>query len=538
MDDHAGVAEPAQIDAVVVGAGFAGLYALYRLRAMGLSVRVFEAGDGVGGTWYWNRYPGARCDIESVDYSYSFSPELEQEWEWTERYPSQPELLRYLNHVADRFELRPHITLSTRVRAAEFDGDRWLVSTDYEQLRARFVIMATGCLSDARTPDLPGLADFTGSAFHTARWPEPEPDLTDRRVGVIGTGSSGVQVIPMLAERAGHVHVFQRTPAYSLPARNRALPADELAAIKSTYPERRAHSRRTIGGTVGLSHEVSQNPTLSVNPDLRRAEYARRWSYGGQAMVGAFVDLLTDPAANECAATFIRDRIAETVRNPDVAEALTPRDYPFAAKRPCIDTNYYDTYNRDDVTLVDLRAEPLRTITPTGIATTRAEYDLDTLVLATGFDAYTGALARIHIAGRDGVTLADKWAGGPRAYLGCTLAGFPNLFLVTGPGSPSVLTNMVLAIEQHIDWIADLLTHMDKHGFERAEPLVAAESAWAEQSDTLARRTLYYQANSWFLGANVPGKPRLFLPYVGGLGRFGKHLTTVSDGGYQELIFD
>jgi cyclohexanone monooxygenase len=527
-----------EFDAVVVGAGFAGLYALYRLRAMGMSVRVFEAGDGVGGTWYWNRYPGARCDIESVSYSYSFSEELQREWVWTERYPSQPELLRYLNHVADRFELWPDISLSTRVTDAEFDGDRWTVTTAAGQVSARFVIMATGCLSDARTPEIPGLADFTGQAFHTARWPEPDPDLTGKSVGVIGTGSSGIQVIPMLAERAERLYVFQRTPAYSLPARNRPLPAGELDTIKLHYPQRRAHARRTMSGVVPLSNEVSRHPTMSVDPDTRRAEYERRWGYGGQAMVGAFVDLLSDADANESAAEFIRAKISDTVRDPATAAALTPRDYPFAAKRPCIDTDYFATYNRDNVELVNLREEPLVEVTPGGVATERAEYGLDVLVLATGFDAFTGALSKIRIIGRDGATLTRKWTGGPSAYLGCTLAGFPNLFLVTGPGSPSVLCNMVLGIEQHIEWLAELLTHMDKHGYDRVEPSAEAERQWAEHSDALARRTLYYRANSWFLGANVPGKPRLFLPYVGGVGRFGKELATVADNGYRELCFE
>ena len=532
-----------RVDAVVVGAGFAGLYLLHRLRGLGLSVRVFEAGDSVGGTWYWNRYPGARCDIESLDYSYSFSEELQREWRWTERYPSQPEILRYLNHVADRFDLRREISFGTAVTSAVFDetAGRWTVGTDCEPpVSARFLVMATGCLSDARIPDFPGLEEFTGRWFHTARWPTDGVELRGQRVGVIGTGSSGIQIIPIVAQQAQQLTVFQRTPAYSLPAHNRPLEDAQQDLVKRDYPAYRQRARRTVTGVAPLPSPISRGSALAVDAHTRLHEYQRRWEHGGNALTGAFADLLVNPEANESAAQFVRDKIAAVVQDPATAKALSP-DYPYAAKRPCVDTDYYATFNRDNVTLVDLREQPLARITPRGVATEAltgaAEYELDTLIFATGFDAFTGALSAIDIQGRNGLTLAEKWAAGPRAYLGAVVAGFPNLFLITGPGSPSVLSNMVVSIEQHVEWISELLGQLQRHGHDLVEPAQQAEDEWLAHSAELARRTVYDDAKSWYLGANVPGKPRVFLPYVGGVGAFAKHCASVAAGGYRELVF-
>jgi cyclohexanone monooxygenase len=543
------VAAPARFDAVVVGAGFAGLYLLHKLRdQLGLKVRAIEAGDGVGGTWYWNRYPGARCDIESLDYSYGFSDELQQDWVWTERYPSQPEILRYLNHVADRFDLRPDITLATRVTAATFDEDSatWTVETTGAErdsstsLTARFVVMATGCLSDAKAPGIAGLDDFAGRLLHTARWPEDAPDFTGQRVGVIGTGSSGIQVIPVLAQQAEELYVFQRTPAYSLPAHNRPLSAAEQDKIKANYPEYREQSRWSLTGVLPLPSEVSHRPALEVDPQARRAEYQRRWDHGGNAITGAFRDLLGSLEANATVSEFVREKIAALVHDPETAARLTPH-YPYGAKRPCIDTGYFATYNRDNVRLVDLRAEPLTTVTPSGVRTLRdgeaTDYPLDVLVLATGFDAFTGSLSKIRITGPGGVTLASRWADGPQAFLGLAVAGLPNLFLITGPGSPAVLSNMVLSIEQHVEWIARLIEHVRAAGHTHVEVTREAEQAWTEHAAELAAATVYDSADSWYIGANVPGKPRVLLPYVGGVKAFRKRCEAVADGGYRGFAF-
>jgi cyclohexanone monooxygenase len=506
-----------ETDAVVVGAGFAGLYALHRLRGQGLSVRLYEAGDGVGGTWYWNTYPGARCDFESVDYSYSFDADLQQEWTWTERYPSQPEILAYLNHVADRFDLRRDIRLGTRVAAAHFDEEvnRWTVGTDAgERVSARFLVMATGCLSVPRVPDFPGLGDFRGRWFHTGNWPRDGVDFAGERVAVIGTGSSGIQVVPEIARQAEHLYVLQRTPSYVVPAQNGPLDPAVAAAIKADYAE---HRRRARESFLGVDLDPLDQPALSVDPEARQREYEERWRRGGSFLLGAYPDLLVDTEANDTLAQFIHGKIRETVRDPEIAELLTPRTYPVGARRLVVDTDYYATFNRDTVSLVDLRGTPLETITPTGFRTTAADYTVDSLVFATGFDAITGPLLAIDIRGCGGRPLADKWSAGPRAYLGVATAGFPNLFLVTGPGSPSVLSNMVLSAEQHVDWIAGCVAYLAEHGLARIEPTVAAEDAWAEHVGDLAGATVFPRAESWYVGANVPGKPRVFMPYVGGV---------------------
>jgi len=522
----------ADVDVVVVGAGFAGLYALHRLRGMGLSARAFEQAEDVGGTWYWNRYPGARCDVESIDYSFSFSEELQQEWSWTERYATQPEILRYLNHVADRFDLRPAITFGTRVVSAVYDepSARWLVETDRgHRVTARNCIMAVGCLSLGRIPDFPDLESFRGQAYHTGTWPRQGVDFTGLRVGVIGTGSSGIQVIPQIAQQAAHLTVFQRTPHYTIPAQHHRLDPEWLAEFKHQYAEYRGRMRVSRGG---VSRDYSERRALETPPEQRRRVYQARWNFGGAEILGSFADLLTDIEANQTVADFVAGKIREIVRDPDVADRLVPRGYPFGAKRLCVDTGYYDTYNRDNVTLVDVTATPVEAITPAGIKTSAAEHELDAIVFATGFDAMTGALLAMDIRGRGGLTLRQAWEAGPRTYLGLSVAGFPNLFIVTGPGSPSVLSNVVLSIEQHVEWITDFVAYLRKHDIDWAEPRTAAQDSWVAHVNDVASQTLFPVGNSWYLGANVPGKPRVFMPYIGGVGRYRAICDQVAAAGY------
>jgi cyclohexanone monooxygenase len=522
-----------QVDAVVVGAGFAGLYMLYRLRGLGLTAQGYEAGAGVGGTWYWNRYPGARCDVESMDYSYSFSEELQQEWRWSERYSAQPEILRYINHVADRFDLRRDIQFDTRVTAATFDEatGRWTVETDRgDRVSAQFCIMATGCLSDAQVPDIEGRDTFQGPWYHTGRWPHEGVDFTGQRVAVIGTGSSAIQSIPLIARQAAHVFVFQRTPNYSMPAHNAPLDPGHERRVKERYAEFRRAARES---RVGFVVERSGDSALAVTPEELRAEYERRWARGGLGFAFAYSDLLTSPDANETAAEFFRAKIRAIVRDPAVAEALVPRDYPLGTKRLCVDTDYYATFNRENVTLVDLRRTPIDAITPHGVRTTEREYAVDSLVFATGFDAMTGALLRIDIRGRGGESLRDTWGAGPRTYLGLAMAGFPNLFTITGPGSPSVLSNMIVSIEQHVDWISECLQYLRAHDRRVIEATREAEDAWVQHVDELGHMTLYPRAKSWYMGANVPGKPRIFMPYIGGVGVYRERCDAVAAGGYE-----
>jgi cyclohexanone monooxygenase len=522
----------ADVDVVVVGAGFAGLYALHRLRGMGLSARAFEQAEDVGGTWYWNRYPGARCDVESIDYSFSFSEELQQEWSWTERYATQPEILRYLNHVADRFDLRPAITFGTRVVSAVYDeaSARWLVETDRgHRVTARYCIMAVGCLSLGRIPDFPGLESFRGQAYHTGTWPRQGVDFTGLRVGVIGTGSSGIQVIPQIAQQAAHLTVFQRTAHYTIPAQHHRLDPEWLAEFKHQYAEYRGRMRVSRGG---VSRDYSERRALETPPEQRRRVYQARWNFGGAEILGSFADLLTDIEANQTVADFVAGKIREIVRDPDVADRLVPRGYPFGAKRLCVDTSYYDTYNRDNVTLVDVTAAPIEAITPAGIRTSDAEYELDAIVFATGFDAMTGALLAMDIRGRGGLTLRQAWEAGPRTYLGLSVAGFPNLFIVTGPGSPSVLSNVVLSIEQHVEWITDFVAYLRKHDIDWAEPRAQVQDSWVAHVNDVAAQTLFPVGNSWYLGANVPGKPRVFMPYIGGVGRYRAICDQVAAAGY------
>lgn len=520
------------VDVVIVGAGFAGLYMLHRVRELGLTARVLEAGGDVGGTWYWNRYPGARCDVESMQYSYQFSDELQQEWEWSERYASQPEILSYLNHVTDRFGLRPDIQFDTRVTDAVFDDAtrRWTVRTESgDALSAQFVIMATGCLSAANTPDIAGASSFTGPTYHTGRWPHAKVDFTGQRVGVIGTGSSAVQSIPVIAQEARDLVVFQRTATYSVPAWNGPLDPSEQKEIKAHYAAFRAANSQSfsaIGGTLPMS----ERQALEVSAEERQAEYAARWKEGGLSFLGSFSDLLFDPKANDTAAGYVRERIREIVRDPRTAEILCP-DQVIGCKRMCVDTEYYATFNRQNVRLVDLRETPIEAVTPTGITTTATHYELDAIIYATGFDAMTGALLRINICGRDGVSLREAWAAGPHSYLGLGVVGFPNLFTITGPGSPSVLTNMIVSIEQHVDWISRCVAYLRQNAYQCIEATEAAQSEWVEYVNAIAGVTLFPTCNSWYLGANVPGKPRVFMPCPG-FPPYAEQCQQVADGGY------
>jgi cyclohexanone monooxygenase len=505
-----------ELDAVVVGAGFAGLYMLHRLRGLGLSVRVFEAGGGVGGTWYWNRYPGARCDIESMEYSYQFSEELQQEWEWKERYAPQAEILEYANHVADRFDLRRDIQFDTRVESAHFDeaASRWSVKTSQGQhVSSQFCIMATGCLSSANMPDFPGLESFRGATYHTGRWPHEGVDFTGKRVGVIGTGSSAIQSIPEIAKQATHLTVFQRTPSYSVPAHNAALSPEEEARVKADYPAfRERNSQMPFGAFADLEDRPEE--ALQDSPAERQKTYEEGWRRGGLTFLACYKDLLFNKEANDTAAEFVRKKIQAAVHDPETARKLTP-DQVLGCKRLCADTNYFETYNLEHVELVDVSDEPIECLTPAGLRVDNREYELDAIVFATGFDAMTGALLSIDIRGENGLALTEKWSAGPRTYLGLMTAGFPNLFIVTGPGSPSVLANMVPAIEQHVNWIADCIEHLRSDDLRRIEAEPSAEDAWVDVVNGVANQTLYPQCNSWYLGANVPGKPRVFMPYIG-----------------------
>ncbi|HLZ83141.1 MAG TPA: NAD(P)/FAD-dependent oxidoreductase [Caulobacteraceae bacterium] len=525
------------LDVVVVGAGFAGMYMLHRLRGLGFSVRVYETGDGVGGTWYWNRYPGARVDVESQEYSYSFSDELEDEWQWSERYASQPELLRYANHVADRFDLRRDIRFETRVTAAHYDeaANRWTVATDRgERVSARFCIMATGCLSAIKEPDFPGRETFQGRSYQTSRWPAEGVDLSGQRVAVIGTGSSAIQSIPVIAEEAAHVTVFQRTPNYSVPAHNGPLDPVAIAAWKAERAENRRRQRASQGGF--LSSNPNPQSALEVDEETRRRVFEERWARGGFAIGGAFSDMVINPEANAVAAAFVAGKIREIVKDPRTADILTPKTYPFATKRLCVDTAYYATYNRPNVSLVDAAATPIEAITPTGLRTSERDFAFDAIVYAIGFDAMTGPLLRIDIRGRGGVGLGEVWAEGPKSYLGLMIAGFPNLFTITGPGSPSVLSNMIVSIEQHVEWISDCLSHLRDRRLGVIEAEAPAQAAWVAHVNENAAATLYPQANSWYMGANIPGKPRVFMPYVGGVGPYRETCDAVAANGYEGFV--
>jgi cation diffusion facilitator CzcD-associated flavoprotein CzcO len=536
MSDEAGKAyRTIELDALVVGAGFAGLYQLLCLRdRLGLSVKVLEAGGGVGGTWYWNRYPGARCDSESHVYWYTFSPELMREWEWSERYPGQAEILRYLNFVADKFDLKRDIQFNSRVTSAEYDeaANRWRVRTEQGEIFvAKFLVTAVGCLSTANVPKIHGLQDFKGDWYHTGHWPHEGVEFTGKRVGMIGTGSTGIQAAPVIAAQARHLTVFQRTANYSVPARNVPLAQEFKQYVKQNAQEIRATTHRTYNG---MAFKVEDRKAVETSPDEREQIYEAAWQRGGLQFRATFEDMLVSKEANDTAADFIKRKIRSIVKDPKTAAILADIDHPYAAKRPPIDTDYFETYNRPNVSLVDVKATPILRISQAGICTAEAEYPVDIIVFATGFDAMTGPLLRMNIRGRDGIALKDVWEAGPRNYLGLQVAGFPNLFTITGPGSPSVLCNMPVAIEQHADWITDCINHMRMNGLERIEARPEAVEKWVGEVNELANRTLLPMAkHSWYLGANIPGKPRVFMPYAGGMIRYREICQNVAARSYE-----
>jgi len=529
---HAGTQSESNLDLIIVGAGFAGMYMLHRARGLGLAARVFEAGSGVGGTWYWNRYPGARCDVESMQYSYQFSDELAAEWEWSERYSPQPEILEYANHVTDRFDLRGDMQFDTRVERAHFDeaSGRWNVTTsDGGQWSAQFVVMATGCLSSANKPKFDGLESFRGDTYHTGQWPHEGVDFTGKRVGVIGTGSSAIQSIPIMAAQADHLTVFQRTPNYMVPAHNGALDQGYAAEVKADYGALRDRARTRPGG---IDIEINMAPAMEAGDAARREVYESKWARGGFGFMGAYGDLMLDQAANDTAAEFVRGKIRDVVDDPDVADLLSPHNI-FGCKRLCVDTNYWQTYNRSNVKLIDVSEEPIERLTPGGLRARGEDFEFDAIVFATGFDAMTGALLRIDIQGVGGEKLVDKWAEGPKSYLGLSVAGFPNLFTVTGPGSPSVLTNMLPSIEQHVNWISDCLDYIRQHGHAQINPEAVAEEDWVAHVREIAGLSLRATCSSWYVGANIPGKPRVFMPYMGGYPAYLEKCSEVVENGYQ-----
>ena len=528
-----------QVDVVVVGAGFSGLYALYRLRKAGFKVIVLEKADDVGGVWYWNLYPGARCDAPSIEYSFSI-PELQEEWTWSEKFAPQPEIRAYAEFVADRLDLRPDIAFNTEVTAAIFDEETttWRVTgADGATYRASYLVMASGALSVAKTVDIPGIEDFSGLCLSTSSWPREGVVLSGKRVGVVGTGSSGVQVITALAPEVDELVVFQRTPPFCLPARNASLPADEVARVKREYPQIRARQRRTPSG--GDRSDPNLQPAAVDVPDTERTQvFERAWSKGATTLLLSFKDLQTDERAAAMAGDFVKDKIDEIVKDPVTADRLKPTDYLIGTRRIVLDTGYYESFNLAHVDLVDLRADPIVEVTAAGVRTASDERELDVLILATGFDALTGALTAMEITGRGGQVLRDQWANGPRTWLGIMVAGFPNLFTITGPGSPSVLTTMFTSIEQHVDWVTDLLTHMRASGRTVVDADRDCQDSWVDHVREVAERSLMARASSWYLGANVPGKPRVFLPYIGGAHRYRAISDAVAAADFLGLQFD
>ncbi|MBW0101655.1 NAD(P)/FAD-dependent oxidoreductase [Pseudonocardia sp. KRD291] len=524
------------LDALIVGAGFSGLYMLHRLRdTLGMRAQVVESADDVGGTWYWNRYPGARCDSESYFYSFSdrLSQELLQEWTWSERFAGQPEILSYLQHVAQRYDLRRDIRFSTTVTAATWDGEgnRWHVETgDGATTTARHLVTAVGCLSTTNLPDFPGRDSFRGESYHTGRWPHEGVDFTGKRVAVIGTGATSVQAVPEIAEQAAHVVVLQRTPNYDISGGNRPMSEEDAREIKDNYADIWARTRET---GFGFPYDAPDRTALSVSDQERQEIFEEAWARGGFRLGTTFNDLLIDADANATAAEFLRSKIREKVRDPEVAAMLSPTDHPFFTKRPPLENGYYDTFNRDNVTLVDVRSTPIEAITENGVRVDGTDYEVDAIVYATGFDAMTGTLFRLNITGRDGVGLTEKWTDGPRTYMGLTTRGFPNLFMITGPQSPSVMSNMPVSIEQHVDWVTDCLRWMNERGLDRIEPTAEAEDGWVEHHTAVGNMTLLPQADSWWMGANIPGKQRSVYPYMGGVGVYRGLCDEVAAKGYE-----
>ncbi|MCM3180460.1 flavin-containing monooxygenase [Cytobacillus horneckiae] len=521
-------------DAIVIGAGFSGLYMLHRLREAGLSTRVFESNSDVGGVWYVNRYPGARCDSDSIIYNYTFSEEILQEWTWTSRFPEQEEILSYLNFVANKLDLRRDIQFNTRIIAAHYDeiNKRWRFQTEEgTSLTAKYFISGIGFLSTANIPKFKGLDSFKGDWYHTGNWPHEKVDFKGKRVGVIGTGSSGIQSIPIIAQEADHLTVFQRTPGYCTPARNHPYDPEFISKTKANYSKIRNHTRNSKGGY--LDTLINNRSALDDTLEERQREYEKVWEKGGFSMQVTYNDLMVNPEANDTAAEFIRSKISEIVNDQEVAEKLKPKYY-YGGKRPVLDTNYYETYNRENVALVDVKSAPIAEITPNGIRTTEHEYELDIIVFATGFDGMTGPLFKIDIRGKDGLSLKEKWVNGAKVktYLGIANAGFPNMFMITGPQSPSALSNLPVSIEQHVEWIGDCIEYLRKKGVETIEANIDAEEAWSKHCKELADQSLYTKADSWYTGANIEGKPRSFLIYIGGVQAYRQKCDEIAVRGY------
>ena len=526
------------VDVVVVGAGFSGLYLLYRLRKAGFSTRVFERGGDVGGTWYWNRYPGARCDVESLQYSYSFDEQLQQDWHWPEKFSAQPDILAYANYVADRFNLKKDIEFNIEVKASWFDEKlkTWKIATNTgEEINAQYFIMATGCISTTQIPNIKGLSDYVGNTFHTGDWPHEEVDFSGQSIAVIGTGSSGIQSIPVLAKQAKKLTVFQRTPNYSIPSQNEPMTKKYERSWKDVYSERRKEMRYSAHGSLKDLNDV---PALSVDEDQRQELYTKRWAIGGTGFLGSFNDLLTNADANYTAAEYVRQQIKRVVKDKETAEILCPRSYPIGTKRICIDTGYFETYNRENVKLVDISKKPIQRLVTDGIIVDDKLYAFDSIIFATGFDAMTGSIFNVDIKGRDGLALKEKWNAGPKTYLGLMSASFPNLFMITGPGSPSVKSNMIMSIEQHVDLVIETLLSMRRKGLSVVEPELEAENKWVDHVQEVANKTLFPQANSWYMGANIPGKPRLFMPYIGGVGAYREICEEIVANNYRGFKFE
>ncbi len=521
-----------QYDVAIVGAGFAGLYLLYRFRQLGFDARIWEAGTGVGGTWYWNRYPGARCDVESMQYSYQFDDDLQQEWNWSERYSPQPEILRYAEHVAERFGLLDGIDFEHRVETARYDEvtATWTLTAESgETLSARFCVMATGCLSVPNWPSIDGFDAFGGDIHHTALWPHDGVDFRGKRVAVIGTGSSAIQSIPVIAADADQLTVFQRTPNYSIPAHNRLVDPDYAAEIKAHYPELRARAKKRF---IGIEGRFNRSPAMEASEEERNAEYERRWQEGGLLFMQSFGDLLLNKEANDTLVAFVHNKIRSIVNDPETADILCPKNI-IGGKRMCLDTNYFASYNRENVQLVDIRKQSIKAINESGLRVGETQYDVNIIVIATGFDAMTGALTRIDIRGKDNAALRDRWRDGPSSYLGLAMADFPNLFTVTGPGSPSVLTNMLPTIEQHVDWIADCIAYLKNGNYTTIETTMDAEEAWWQHVQEVGHIGLKATTNSWYIGANVDGKARVFMPYLGGFPDYCQKCDEVAANGYE-----
>ena len=522
-------------DAVIVGAGFAGIYMLHKLRQLGLSARVYEAAAGIGGTWYWNRYPGARCDVESMEYSYEFSAELQQEWEWSARYAEQAEILAYIEHVADRFELRDGIQLNTRVSAAHFNEEtrRWTVQIPDGKVSAQYCIMATGCLSSFNRPDFKDMDSFSGETYDTGNWPHEPVDFSGKRVAVIGTGSSAIQCIPIIAEQAEHLTVFQRTANYSIPAHNFKWDNTSQREFKASYDAYREQNHRSL---MGANLRMHERCAADATPEELEKEYQQRWAAGGLPFMASFADLLFNPDANKTAGDFVKRKIRETVTDPAVAELLVPKN-KFGCKRLCVDSGYYETFNRANVTLIDISSTPIEAITASGPSVNGTRYEVDVIVFATGFDAMTGTLHKIDIRGIGGATLKEKWSAGPRTYLGIGSAGFPNFFTISGPGSPSVLSVMTYTIEQHVNWIGDCVAYLREQGLATIEPTAEAEDAWVAHVTEVAKPSVLYTGNSWYLGANIPGKPQVFMPYFGVL-PYVQKCNEVVERGYEGFVLN